>query len=199
VVEPSAHTSQISADTMHKETTSDRDDRDYHKSQAMSSSLSVEESVDVVIYLAVSLYLRFLISTHVTDNSQEADAYIKHTGTLQNGLYYLMKDETCCNIMDFPSMEWSVYDSVRGDFVGIPTFSYLAVSKGDILIFHPSSFMDSDCIGLNDLVGHINTEGKRRRESSADQEVDCTPSPSKRTRKSIGDDSELAVLDWTNL
>jgi len=104
-----------------------------------------------------------------------------------------MKDEACCNIMGFPSKEWSVYDWVRDDFVGVPTFCYLAASDGDVLVFRPSSFMDSDCIGLNALIGRIDIKGKRKQNQYPD-----TSSPSKKTRKS-GDELQVEVLDWTTL
>ena len=104
-----------------------------------------------------------------------------------------MEDEACCKIMDFPSKQWSVYDTVRDDFVGVPTFCYLAVSDGDILIFRPSSFTDSDCIGLNDLVGRVDIKGKRKRSHSLD-----SSGPFKKL-KSAHDRHEPEVLDWTTL
>jgi len=103
-----------------------------------------------------------------------------------------MKDEACRNIMDFSLKEWSVYDCVD-DFVGVPTFCYLAASGGDVLVFRPSSFLDSDCIGLNALIGRIDIKGKRKQNQSPD-----TSSPFKKTRKS-GDKLQVEVLDWTTL
>ena len=101
-----------------------------------------------------------------------------------------MSDETACQIMDFPATGWSVYDCVQDDFVGVPTFSHLAVSDGDFLIFRPSSFIDYNCIGLNDLVGRTDRKGKRKQNQSPD--IDHTSRLSKRMRFK-------EVLDWTNL
>jgi hypothetical protein len=109
-----------------------------------------------------------------------------------------MRDEVTCDIMDFPTTEWSVYDRYRDDFVGIPTLSCLIVSQGDILIFRPSSFKDPDCVGLNDLIGREDSKGKRKRTHSP--YLDCTVNQKKRKCEADAEQViESVVLDWTNL
>ena len=78
--------------------------------------------------------------------------YVQEKRSVKNGCYSLYSDAELCGLINFPVRCWTVYDRFLKSFVPIPTFSNLVVIKGEFLVLRPSSFMDSDCEGLEKLL-----------------------------------------------
>ncbi|KDR77762.1 hypothetical protein GALMADRAFT_138821 [Galerina marginata CBS 339.88] len=145
------------------------------------------------------------IFVYLTDN----DDYIEHKGTVRHGMYSFLSDSTLCDLIDFPKSAWSIYDRFLEEFIPIPTYSGVATLQDEFLILRQSSFVNSNCKGLDILIDRLNSlnlkgikrettkAGGKRKAFEADDGQPGPSQPRKVKRRLTVQEPE--VLDWTNL
>ena len=75
---------------------------------------------------------------------------------LEHGAYSFIRDNTFCDLTEFPTASWEVYDPFKKSFVGVSTFSQQKIHGGnDFLVVRLESFTDQDCPGIHALLSRF--------------------------------------------